>query len=125
MNSSAYKLIRNLLSFGRRHRDHPKLNLLPADNFAKAGKVVDRHPLDLLPDDSRIAIKRGHHAKALRGKSLVAQQGPSHVSDADHCDGPLAIGPENSANLGDQLGAPIADPWMPKMAEIREIFSHL
>ena len=78
-----------------------------------------------MPDDPRIAIKRGHDAKALRGKSLVAQQSPAHVSDADHRDGPLAIGPQNAADFRDQLGAPVADARMAKMAEIGEIFPHL
>ena len=79
----------------------------------------------MLPDDPRIAIKCGHDAKALGGKSLVAQQCPAHVADADHRDGPLAIGAQNSADFRDQLVAPVADPRVAKMAEIREIFSHL
>jgi hypothetical protein len=89
------------------------------------GDVKYGDPLDLRTHHLRVAIERGHDAKALSGKAFVAQERAAHVADADHRDRPLAIGAEDAADFSDQFVAAVADARMAKMAEIREVFADL
>ena len=63
--------------------------------------------------------------KPWAAESLVPQKCPAHVADADHRDGPLTVGAENSADFGDQLVATVTDPRMAEMAEVGEVLPHL
>lgn len=119
------ELVGRLLGVGGGHGDHAELNAFSMHDFGEIRGIVDRNAFDLAADDAGIAVECGHDAEALGWKSLVPQEGAAHIADADHRDGPLAIGAEDAADFSDEFVAAVADAGVAEVAEIGEVLADL